>query len=1024
MIWCADLRDLPEGSTPMNHSSSHQSLGRPSSLLAGRQREQALLLQLLDDMRAGSGSLVLVSGEAGIGKTTLVEWLASKAEAHGCLVLRGGCYDLTTTPPYGPWRELLRRYSPLSGLPTVPNFVSDPGALAALGSQEALFDEAWRFFEAIAEQQPILVILEDLHWADQVSLDLLRFIARQVRNVPTLLAVTYRDDELTRGHRLSQLLPLLVRESDTVRLALTRLDQSAISTMVDTRFGIDQDDRDRLVAWLTERTGGNPFFIEELLHELTDRKLVRDETSQWQLVDLDQIGVPLLLRQVIEGRLARLRPQARSLIELAAVIGQEVPLDVWQEINEAADNAFREGIEESVNAGLLTEMTNGAGWEFSHALVREAIYAQVPLLERRALHRHAAEFMKAASSTSPEAIAYHLKHAGDPRAFLWFLQAGFQARNSYAWRTAIDHLEQALALLNDNPIRIRDRGWICFHLGRLHQVSDPSTALRYFQDAKSLARDISDDTLLACVTFTAGVMHIGVMDFDAGFREMASGIHLFEQLPFTERLRMNNGDMYGPTMTGLWTEDHVPNTDLDYDSHFPEPLQRDLERRGILSMYLAGAGRLRDARNWLKPHIGITPSLFPVSNQPISFYLACAVLFGMEGDPSGAANGFRLVRDNRINRPPVSQLSEVWLHFDALVVPYQADNIPLRQHLIEVVERASQHSNDAIPPGWSTKFGMSMVSVVDGSWNELLSWTNQADIDHGPMLIPERIHAALAAIAYFQGRWEDCRAIIDKILPNGTDTEPGHHFILATSLIQRIASRLALDSGDLELARKWIKSYERWGEWSGIGFGLAEGSLLWAQYNQTCGNQTLARKYADYALALASDPRQPLALIAVHRFLGLLDSEARNFGQAEDHLQESLRLAEACAAPFERALTLLQMAELHLAQQRTDEARALLIEVRSICEPLEAKPTLAKVDDLARRIADESQIVPTEPNRLTAREIEVLRHAALGLTDREIAEQLCIGTRTVNSHMSSIFNKLGVNSRAAAAVRAIDASLI
>ena len=194
----------------MNHSSSHQSLGRPSSLLAGRQREQALLLQLLDDMRAGSGSLVLVSGEAGIGKTTLVEWLASKAEAHGCLVLRGGCYDLTTTPPYGPWRELLRRYSPLSGLPAVPNFVSDPGALAALGSQEALFDEAWRFFEAIAEQQPILVILEDLHWADQVSLDLLRFIARQVRNVPRC-SVTYRDDELTRGHRLSQLLPLLSR---------------------------------------------------------------------------------------------------------------------------------------------------------------------------------------------------------------------------------------------------------------------------------------------------------------------------------------------------------------------------------------------------------------------------------------------------------------------------------------------------------------------------------------------------------------------------------------------------------------------------------------------------------------------------------------------------------------------------------------------------------------------------------------------------------------------------------------------
>ncbi len=138
-------------------------------LMFGRDPERAQLADLLDDAIAGHGSLVLISGEAGIGKTTLVNDLIQHAREQDCLVLTGGCYDLTTTPPYGPWTEAIRGYTPRGDQPPVPAWFGDPDAMAQVGSQTALFEETRRFFAAIAEHQPLVIVLEDLHWADAAT---------------------------------------------------------------------------------------------------------------------------------------------------------------------------------------------------------------------------------------------------------------------------------------------------------------------------------------------------------------------------------------------------------------------------------------------------------------------------------------------------------------------------------------------------------------------------------------------------------------------------------------------------------------------------------------------------------------------------------------------------------------------------------------------------------------------------------------------------------------------------------------
>jgi hypothetical protein len=178
--------------------------------------------------------------------------------------------------------------------------------------------------------------------------------------------------------------------------------------------------------------------------------------------------------------------------------------------------------------------------------------------------------------------------------------------------------------------------------------------------------------------------------------------------------------------------------------------------------------------------------------------------------------------------------------------------------------------------------------------------------------------------------------------------------LLAALPLQRLAAALALDAHDLTAAHAWLEAHDRWLDWSGAVLGRAEGALGWAAYHHASGDPTQARSYAEQALAHATDPRQPLALLAAHRFLGKLDVDAAALDTADEHLCESLRLAEACSAPFERALTLLEIARLRMAEGTLAEARSLLAEVRTICEPLGANPTLEFVATL------EQQLVRTE----------------------------------------------------------------
>ena len=229
--------------------------------MVGRDREFDELRERLRRLNHGQGGFVLVGGEAGIGKTTLIGALGREARASDVRVLAGHCYDHRSTPPYGPWIGLIGDFETDDSSPVPPPILSDETARSSVDSQDALFADVSGFLSRLAAQRPLVIILEDLHWSDPASLDLLRFLVRRLNREPILIVGSYRDDDLTRGHPLSGALPTLVREGSGVPY-----DAATAATCVhacDCRPAVSPADRRRRTAF---HLPSRPFGREPVLH--------------------------------------------------------------------------------------------------------------------------------------------------------------------------------------------------------------------------------------------------------------------------------------------------------------------------------------------------------------------------------------------------------------------------------------------------------------------------------------------------------------------------------------------------------------------------------------------------------------------------------------------------------------------------------------------------------------------------------------------------------------------------------------
>lgn len=980
----------------MAAASPNQFLSPP--LLVDRVRELDLLRTRLATVLDGHGGLVLIGGEAGVGKTTIAEALCHDAQARGARVVVGRCYDLTETPPYGPWIEIAQQFRAVTDSAST-SIGPAIRSLESAANQASLFAQARDFLLAASVERPLVLLLEDCHWADLASLDLLRFVARAADRMPVLLVVTYRAEELDRRHPLHTLMPLLVREARAERIVVGPLGVSDVRTLVTAHHPLPEPDTVRLSTYLMARSEGNALFLAELLRALEEGGvLYRDADARWRIGAIDQVSVPPLLRQVIDGRLARFGDEAVALLAVAAVIGQEVSLATWQRVTDADEEALSLLLERAEAAHLATGWSDGDGMRFRHALIRDALYESLPPPQRRRIHRRVGEVLSTLPSPDPDAVAGHFRRSGDPRAAAWLVEAGERAERAHALLTAADRYEAAVALLDVQGGDAAERGWLRLLIAYLRRYQENAQALLHLEEASRLAREAGDDHLATRVTALRGLLQIYESHIRAGTDTLSEGVAAIEALP----------------------------------PGFDDPRRRAervdiIANRGTLIASLAFVGRFSEARAEGERYIRAATTGGHAGVAAVAdAWNGLAFAYAMLGAPDDARRAYAHAR--RAYEDADHRLLVLFMLRNDLahvLVPYQADN---RTECERIAAAARAEALRLISAGTAEEevdyagFPGLPLLILDGRWQEARRIAEAVDTLNIANEFSFR-DSMLGPLARAQGDLDRAWQLVRETWPDGPVTEPGDRFVLFALPLLRLAVDLALDAGDLPTAQPWLGAHDRWLDQTGAVLGRSEGAAVRARYERARGHREQAYQSAQKALADATEPHQPLALIAAHRLIGELDTDARRFAAARDHLGQSLALAEACHAPYERALTLLAFAAFHLAAGEAEQARPVLEEVRGICTRLGARPALTRADALAAQLDARDGARPAYPAGLTAREVEVLRLVAAGLTNAEIAERLFVSRGTVKIHLVHIYDKIGVSNRAGAVRFATDHGL-
>lgn len=475
---------------------------KPPAMLAaqtpfvGRTAEVDQLRKHLESCLRGRGTVVLIGGEPGVGKTRLAEETAAIARGHRVASFTGRCYEMQGGPPYTPFVEMLEAtaravpddvFKDLLGdsaaeiarlLPEVNRLFPElptPLDLPAEQARRYTFNSITRYLLRAAAMTPVLLIFDDLHWADDATLALLEHLAVNLRDAPVLLLGTYRDVELSASRPLARTLEELVRRRLAHRLSLKRFSVDDVAAMLH-RLSGSAPPRAFVEAIYAE-TEGNAFFVEEVFRHLFEEGRLLDPSGGWRFdVELADVDVPESVRLVIGRRLERLGDTATKALTAAAVIGRVFDFDVLASVSETRDDDLLDAVEEAERARLVASRAEGrrVRFEFVHELIRQTLLADLSLPRRQRLHLRVADAIEK-SATNPEErspdLAHHLFQAGATadaaRTVRYLVLAGDRAMASAAPEDALRNFDDALLLLEDDP---EERARVLYRIGRARRI--------------------------------------------------------------------------------------------------------------------------------------------------------------------------------------------------------------------------------------------------------------------------------------------------------------------------------------------------------------------------------------------------------------------------------------------------------------------------------------------------------------------------------------------------------------------------
>ncbi len=538
------IRDAPATDPPEEPEASNPLAGLAGGVFVGREHELGQLREAADEALGGRGRLVLLTGEPGIGKTRTSEELATYARLRGAKAHWGRCHEGDGAPSYWPWVQVVRSYvreaDPValawemgSGarqiarvVPEVAERLSEVEPPPTDEDEQArfrLFDALSTFLSSAASSRPLVLVLDDLHWADEPSLLLLQFLARQLGDSSLLVIGTYRDVELGRHHPLSRVLGELGGAERTSRVVLRGLDEPDVARYVEITAGIEPPPS--LASAVHAQTEGNPFFVSEVVRLLASEGTLAEAAGSGSAPA--QLAIPEGVRDVVGRRLDRLSEEANRALTVGAAIGRDFESDVLAAVLETERPALEATLREAVRAQLLAERDPGR-FRFSHALVRETLYEELSAAKRPLLHARIAAALEGLYSADPQRLerrlaelAHHYVEAagaGDPeKAMDYAARAAERAVAELGYEEAGSLFERALEAeaLTEAPDPAR-RGHLLLRLGETQVKGGHGPQGRETLElAAAVARETGDaDALARAALGVAHTTEVGGFDRD------------------------------------------------------------------------------------------------------------------------------------------------------------------------------------------------------------------------------------------------------------------------------------------------------------------------------------------------------------------------------------------------------------------------------------------------------------------------------------------------------------------------------
>jgi predicted ATPase/DNA-binding SARP family transcriptional activator/pimeloyl-ACP methyl ester carboxylesterase len=465
------LRPDFAGPTLLHHLPSQ------TTPFVGREREYVQLVEMLKSVASGAGCVVLIEGEPGIGKSRLVEEVVRTAQTQDVVVLLSKCYEVEQCIPYQTVIDLVLQA--LFGCPSVtfqhlaahtlaelvllvpeieqvfPNLPALPTGLDE-ARQARLFRALQQFLIAPAGEKRLMLVIDDLHWADEVTLQFLPYLARHIVNQPILLIGTCRSEEIAADEQLSSYLHTLLREPHSSHLVLNRLSLEDASALV-ASLPAPGPQAAELGQWLHRETEGNPLFLISILQSLQEQGVLKKDDPTWQInlqplqTATSELTLPEALREAVRNRLRRISKRARTILDVAAVYGRRFDLPVLSAVSAESELPLLDIVEDLTTRQLLCEDEDGR-YDFFHDKIREVVYYDLSMMRCRLLHRRVAEVLEMRGNHPPGTLAEHFEKGQTwNKAITYLVQAAEQVRKLFAMPEALHFYDRAVALAEQHP---------------------------------------------------------------------------------------------------------------------------------------------------------------------------------------------------------------------------------------------------------------------------------------------------------------------------------------------------------------------------------------------------------------------------------------------------------------------------------------------------------------------------------------------------------------------------------------------